>query len=395
MRDSSLGSVKNTYARHSRESGNPARGDLTWTPAFAGVTAVALVLLLAQAAGIGFLLGCGVQGPPQPPRAEVPERVTDLTVFQVGRTLEIRFTLPQQATDGERLTKPLEIEILCAHLPPGSPPPKSPPPAVWTRLQPDEWTRYANDRRFIYPAHLSEDEFKNWEAEDSLIAIRTLTRGFRHHPVESEISNLARLRVLDVSGPVDRVEPKTTEKAIELTWLPPAKTLDGLPASYLAGYRVYRSSTGKQGSFQLVGESKEPPYLDSDFEFGRSYFYQVRALFKEGATIAESEASQPCEVIPRDTFPPASPSGLTALYTAAAVELVWTANSEKDLAGYYVYRRENGEQPKKLNKELLRTPILRDVSVQPGHIYFYRVTAVDLSSNESQPSEEVGVETRN
>jgi hypothetical protein len=191
------------------------------------------------------------------------------------------------------------------------------------------------------------------------------------------------------------MEGKTTEKAIELRWRPPAKTLEGLPVRYLAGYRVYRSPTGKLGSFQLLGESKEPPYLDRDFEFGRSYSYEVRALFKDGGTTAESEGSQPYEVIPRDTFPPAPPTGLTALYTAAAVELVWTANSENDLAGYYVYRRENGEQPKKLNKELLRTPILRDVSVQPGHIYFYRVTALDLSNNESQPGEEISVETVN
>jgi len=83
------------------------------------------------------------------------------------------------------------------------------------------------------------------------------------------------------------------------------------------------------------------------------------------------------------------------LYTAGAVELVWAANTEKDLAGYYVYRRENGEETKKLKKDLLRTPLLRDASVQPGHTYFYQVTAVDLSNNESQPSEEVEVETGN
>jgi fibronectin type 3 domain-containing protein len=119
-------------------------------------------------------------------------------------------------------------------------------------------------------------------------------------------------------------------------------------------------------------------------------------LFKEGGSIAESEGSQPYEVIARDVFPPASPTGLTALYTAGAVELVWTANSEKDLAGYYVYRREAGEQPVKLNKdELLRTPILRDYDARPGHVYYYHVTAVDLSNNESQPSEEVEVDTRN
>ena len=356
---------------------------------------IATVVLLAQAAGICLLLGCGVQGPPQPPRLEVPERVTDFSAFQVGRTLEIRFALPQQAVDGERLTKPLEIEILRARIPPGSVPPKSPPLALWTRLQPDQWTRYTNDRRVIYPARLSEEEYKNWQTEDSIIAIRTLTRGFRRRPVESEISNLVRLRLLDVSGPTNHIESQTTEKAIELRWPPPASTFGGQQAKSLAGYRIYRSRTGKPGSFQLLGESKEPRYLDSDFEFGRAYSYEVRAFFKEGATIAEGEGSQPCEVIPRDTFPPARPKGLTALYTAGAVELVWTANSEKDLAGYYVYRREKGEQPKKLNKELLRTPILRDVSVQPGHIYFYQVTAVDLSNNESQPCEEISVETGN
>jgi len=348
-----------------------------------------------MAAGMVLLLACGVQGPPQPPRVEVPERVTDLSVFQVGRTLEIRFTLPRQAVDGERLTRPLEIEILRAQLSAGAPLPKSPPLALWSHLQPYQWKGYANQGVVIYPARLSEGEFKDWQAANMLLAVRTLTRGFRHRAVESEVSSLERVRLLDVSGPVENLQSRTTEKAIELSWQGPAQTLEGLEVKSLAGYRVYKSPTGKAGSFLLLGESKEPAYLDTDFEFGRAYFYQVRVLFKEGGAIAESEASQPCEVIPRDIFPPTRPTGLTALYTAGAVELVWTANSEKDLAGYYVYRHEKGERPERLNKESLRTPILRDASVQPGHLYFYQVTAVDLSNNESQPSEEVAVETRN
>ena len=384
-----------TKRRHSREGGNPAWRGRSWTGGFAGITTVSLALLLAQAAGLCVLLGCGVQGPPRPPRLEVPGRITDLTVDQVGRNLEIRFTRPQQAQDGERLTKPLEIEILRAQIPPGLKEPKSPPLAVWIWLQPAQWAAYTKDRRVSYPAGLSEDEFKNWQAADSLIAIRTLTRGLWHRPLEGEVSNPVRLRLLDVSGPVDNVESKTTEKAIELSWRPPAKTLAGVAVKWLAGYRVYRSSTGKPGSFQLVGESKAPPYIDHDFEFGHAYSYEVAAVFKEDGTTAESEASQPYEVIPRDIFPPARPTGLTSLYVNGAAELVWTANTEKDLAGYYVYRREDGEQPRRLNKELLRTPILRDASVQPSHTYFYRVTAVDLSGNESQPSEEVEVETGN
>jgi hypothetical protein len=324
----------------------------------------------------------------------VPKRVTDLSVFQVGRTFEIQFSLPLQATDGERLTKPLEAEILHALVPFGSKPSSSPSLALWTKLQPGQLTPFNKDQRIVYPARLSQEDFKNWQAEDSIIAIRTLTRGFRRRALESEISNLARIRLLDVSGPVDHIEGQTTQKAIELRWASPTDTFGGQPVKSLAGYRIYKSRTGKPGSFQLVRETKEPRYVDGDFEFGHAYFYEVRALFKEGTTIAESEGSQPYELIPRDTFPPARPTGLTALYTAGAVELIWTANSEKDLAGYFVYRREDGEQFERLNKELLRTPILRDAGVEPGHTYVYQVTAVDLSNNESPRSEEVSVETR-
>jgi hypothetical protein len=356
---------------------------------------IAPSVLLAQVVGAVFLLSCGVQGPPQPPRVEVPERVTDLSVYQVGHKLEIRFTLPQQAQDGERLTKPLEVEFLRAQLTPGANPPKSPPLTLWISLEPNQWARYANERRVAYPAALLEDEFKSWQGKDAIIAVRTLTRGIRHRPLESELSNLARLRVLDVSRPVDRLESKTAENAIVLGWQPPTKTLDGLEVKLLAGYRVYRSTTGKPGSFQFVGENNEPSYVDRDFEFGHAYSYKVGAVFKDGGTTAESEPSQPYEVVPRDIFPPARPTGLTGLYTNGAAELVWDANTERDLAGYYVYRHEDREQPTRLNKALLPTPILRDTSVQPGHTYFYQVTAVDLSNNESQPCQEVEVDTGN
>ena len=336
-----------------------------------------------------------MQGPPQPPRLEVPERVTGLSVVQLGRTLEFRFALPLLARDGERLTKPQEIEILHAQLRPTESPASHTPWALWVRLQPDQWKPHVTAGTLTYPAPLSADEFTNWQEEDSAFAVRTLTRGFRGRPLESEASNLVPLRLLDVSGPVDHLDSKTSPTAIELEWRPPAQLLDGRPVRLLAGYRVYRSPTGKPGSFQLLAESKDPLYLDGDFEFGHAYSYEVRALFKQAQIVAESEPSQPYEVIPRERFPPARPAGLTAIYTNGAVELVWTANSEKDLAGYYVYRRQKGEPRRKLNDTLLPTPILRDSGVEPGRVYLYQVTAVDLAKNESQPSAEVEVETGN
>ena len=74
--------------------------------------------------------------------------------------------------------------------------------------------------------------------------------------------------------------------------------------------------------------------------------------------------------------------------------LHWLPNTEPDLAGYNVYRREGSTPTRKVNQEIVRTPIFRDTSVAEGRQYFYRVTALDLANNESVPSEEESVETR-
>ena len=75
------------------------------------------------------------------------------------------------------------------------------------------------------------------------------------------------------------------------------------------------------------------------------------------------------------------------------MELVWTANTEADLAGYNVYRLDN-QTAQRMNNELLRTPIFRDTAAPPGVTLTYYVTAVDRSGNESKASEREEVETK-
>jgi fibronectin type 3 domain-containing protein len=76
-----------------------------------------------------------------------------------------------------------------------------------------------------------------------------------------------------------------------------------------------------------------------------------------------------------------------------AVELSWSINVEPDLAGYRVYRAEQeGVRGALLTPELLPSPAYRDNSVQSGHRYWYTVTAVDRSGNESAPSLAVEIE---
>jgi fibronectin type 3 domain-containing protein len=68
-------------------------------------------------------------------------------------------------------------------------------------------------------------------------------------------------------------------------------------------------------------------------------------------------------------------------------------NPETDLAGYHVYRSEQQGTPGQLvTPDLLLSPAYRDTSVQFGHRYWYAVTAVDRSGNESAPCVPVAAE---
>jgi len=352
-----------------------------------------IVQALVLASAVGCLFGCGVQGTPHPPRLERPAKITNLAAVQIGQSLEVRFTLPKETTDGERLTKPLEVDILRAVVPQRSGISHLPAPEVWTHLIREEWLPYAQGDNVSYSVHLTEREFHGWQGQTLVVAVSTLTRGLRHRAIESEPSNFVDVPIFDVSEPVVNVKCVVTEKAVEVQFPAPARTISGVPARDLAGYRIYRSSTGQAGSFEAVGDTVSSPYRDGHFEFGQTYYYQVRALFGKPGHLAMSDGSQIMKVPVRDIFPPAPPQGLQSIYSAGAVELVWTANTEADLAGYNVYRLDN-ETARRVNKDLLRTPIFRDTTAAPGKTLTYYVTAVDLSGNESKASGKEEVETK-
>lgn len=90
-----------------------------------------------------------------------------------------------------------------------------------------------------------------------------------------------------------------------------------------------------------------------------------------------------------DTTPPAAPSGLAALPGTTAIALNWDNNTETDLAGYNVYRAlQTGGPYDPLNAELVPSSEYTDDTVDQNVSYFYVVTALDLSGNESAPSPE-------
>ena len=90
-----------------------------------------------------------------------------------------------------------------------------------------------------------------------------------------------------------------------------------------------------------------------------------------------------------DRAPPEVPGGLAAWPGDGAVVLDWGDNGDSDLAGYNVYRStSSGVGYTKLNPSLLSSSEYTDNDVVNGTTYYYAVTAVDMSANESDLSEE-------
>ena len=345
--------------------------------------------------GAALLLSCAAQGPPQPPHIEQPQAITDLRVKQVGHAMEIGFTPPQEATDGELLTKPLEIEVFRTLVIAGQvQEPASGAVTPWMTVGAADLRRSTRGQEVVLNSRFSDEEFNRWKGATFTFTATGLTHGFRNRPIISEASKPATIVLLNVSGPITHLEVIPHEKNLEVRWSPVQFSATGSGVGTLTGYNVYRSDTGAAGSFQLLVNTESTTLFDRDFEFKHTYFYKVRGVFKFQSYVAETEDSTISQITPLDVYPPEAPKDLSGIYTGQAVELIWTANTEADLTGYNVYRREDGEPARRLNKELVHTPVFRDTRVEPDHKYTYHVTAVDLTNNESQPSEETTVETR-
>jgi hypothetical protein len=353
--------------------------------------------------------GCGAPGDPVPPSPPVPAAIKDLTAHQAGDGVQLFFTLPSNSISGEKLPAPPAVEILRGTVrSDGSADAKSFRVVYTIPGALLESYRADGQVRFIDP--IAPEETKSHPGGAVAYIVRTRASQKR----ASADSNVVSLRVFPVPAPIASVEARVTESAVELTWPVPARTAAGEPVSTITGYRIYRSeihSSGPSSSPQdlppgkpeshaaLLASAERNNYRDTSVVFDHTYVYIVRSVIHVEGEELESSDSQPVTVTPHDTFPPAPPQGLVAALLpglapgTVLVDLSWSINLETDLAGYRVYRSEQeGTRGQLVTPELLPTPAVRDRSVQPGHRYWFAVTAVDRAGNESGPGAQVVVD---
>jgi hypothetical protein len=346
--------------------------------------------------------GCASPGDPSPRHPTVPVAVSDLSTRQAGNAVVLAFTLPARSLDGEALAEPPALEIYRAEIPAGFVPDRK---TVWRlvySVPPERVASYRKGDRIEFQDPLAADDAAR--GGGSLLAYKVRTRASKAK--DSEDSNIASARIYPAPQPPGGVHVTVTESALLVRWDEAA-----FPSGASSrAYRVYRgeiesgheadtqnvSQTELKAPLELAGTSSSNEFRDSDFEFGTVYLYTVRSVAQFGPDFVESADSPSAVVTPRDVFPPAAPTGLEIAMIPATsqapayVELSWAISPEGDLAGYSVYRSNQEDTPgDRANAELLLSPTFRDMSVRPGGRYFYRVSALDRSGNESPKSSAV------
>jgi fibronectin type 3 domain-containing protein len=155
--------------------------------------------------------------------------------------------------------------------------------------------------------------------------------------------------------------------------------------SDLYAYDIFRSTTSGSGYSKInLVRSKDSNYIDANIVIGTTYYYVVKAV---DTSFNSSGYSSQVSVTFSDTTPPAAPTGLTATAGNGWAMLNWNNNNEGDLAGYNVFQSMawDGDYIQ-LNSSLLSSSDYIDNTVTNGMTYYYIVTAVDTSSNESEGS---------
>ena len=377
---------------------------------------------------VALVSGCASPGPPRPPSLGLPRLVDDLSATRSGDVVELRFTVPTLTTDGLPLREPTVRGRLCRQVGNGACAPvdaaetRAPlavpkagaEPVVWTDVLPLALASGA-PRVIGYRVELRNDAGRSAGFSDAAYTVAGAAP-----PAVAEL------------------RARGTRSGVELDWTPvqgagevllrrseAGTAHEARPAGGIPGELQRNSSESRMakpvGSHRKAetpgvvwlqadpGNKSAAATVDGSVQEGVPYTYVAvrRELVRLGARMLElrSAPSAPVSFVWRDVYPPAAPTGLTAIgfetpsaqgrAPAFAVDLVWQPVNDARLEGYLVYRQEVNAAGEpvgsrvKLTPEPVTTPGFHDASAQPNASYRYSVTAIDPKGNESAAVETV------
>ena len=331
---------------------------------------------------------CGSPGVPLPPSLELARPITDLHAFRKGNQVYLTWTIPTQTTDRQNLRHGGVVDI-CQAI--GTAITRCGTSVAQVPFQRVPRNAPAKQKAGTYADRvpLAPSPTSNFVYAVSVLNAYNRSAG---------LSNQVQVPAAPTLEPPSDFRAQLTVDGVQLSWH--AVLVPEIPGLRFV-YRVYRREQGTNKD-AIAGElpADDPNstgLIDRSFEWEKAYDYHATVVTMIQAANGteqqvEGDDTSSVAVVAHDVFPPATPTGLQAVFSGPGqkpfIDLVWTPNIEADLAGYNVYRHEQGGQPIKLNSDLIKSPDFRDATVVPAHQYFYSISAVDVRGNESPHSAE-------
>lgn len=373
-------------------------------PSVCRLVAGLLVLLPLAAA-------CGKKGPPLPPLVRVPAAPVEIRAERRALSVDVQFGVPAANTDGSRPANIQRVEVYALNG--AGPASASDVLAKGARVGAVDVKAPADPNDTIdadEPDSDAEalvgpgiDQGATAHVRDLLTAATTAGGATTRTYVGVSITTRGRrgtssapVAVSLAAAPDAPVAPSITytETTIAVTW--PAADGDEVayhvydvsrPAATASAPAPPASAPATPVELRLdMAPLTAPHFDDTRLTWNAERCYVVRSVRLHGGLAVEGDASPKACVTLTDTFAPAAPTGLTAVASEGAINLIWAPSAERDLAGYRVLRTTmaSGEVVTVTPSTISESSFTDTVAA--GVRYAYAVQAVDTAGNTSAAS---------
>lgn len=336
------------------------------------------------------LVACGKKGDPMPPLRTIPLPTSDLSVRQQGRLILFDLSYPNVTVSGMALDgiDALELHAMTKPLPPNAA-----PGTPWPSAEPAEFVAAGKLLQRFSGADLQAAV-----AGDRLQFQLPLASPLPATPTAT-IYAVRSVKGTEISGYSNRVSLVAREPVAPPRNLTAAAQGDGIHLGWESddsqGFDIFRRDAQSKAYGQAIARvpGSERAFIDRSAAFGNRYIYTVRAVANANPLVHSDPAGER-EIEFEDRYGPAAPEKLIGLGDRGEVRLRWQPNTESDLKGYLVFRKDPNRDFIKVTPEPIAKSEWNDRGLASGLTFEYVVVAVDRSGNESPRSAVISVVTR-
>lgn len=306
--------------------------------------------------------GCGKKAPPRPVVLPLAGGINDLSGEVKDGVLFLSFTVPQKNRDGSEIKDLGGFRVFksCGTCSGTFEPFKN------ISLEETKGYTIERGRLFIY----DDDVMSGFEY------------GYKVYPytkkgTRGDASNTFVIKWESPPEAPKDIIVSADDGSVELKW----------PKEEGYFYNVYRLSGNTYPLFALnQSRLAAGSFMDTGLTNNTEYTYEVRRVRETGGVFREGEGIK-VKATPIDKTPPRQPEMVKAVKKGNLVSVTWKENTEKDFAGYNIYRIIGGTK-EKINKEPFRENSFLDQKISSERFVSYCVTSLDVTGNESELSRE-------